>query len=268
MHTHTRRVLIGLAIVAAAVVAVPAEAGIYYKAVTDVDGQGDAGDVSVEGWVDGEKAKVEFLESGNPMTPAGGYLLSQDGGRTILLVNPEEKTYAVWDLAAMMGMMGGMMKSMGPLLKFEVSQPRVEKLADEDGGSLVGLTTRHYRYRTTYGMKVKVFGMGQESTVVSEQEIWATPQLQDLGLAVWLRKEPTKTGNEQLDKLIAAEMGKVAGFPLKSITVTTTTSQRGPATTTRSVMEVKELRRGDVPPGTFQLPAGYTEVQLLPAMPQ
>jgi hypothetical protein len=264
-----RTVCVALMILAAAVAAAPVRAGIYYKSVSRTEAQGAAAaDTTVQGWVDGEKAKIEFSASGNPMTPAGAYLLTQDGGRTVLLVNPEEKTYATWDLEAMLGVVGGVMKGMGPLLKFEVSQPRVEKLAEEDGGSLVGLPTRHYRYRTSYSMQVKVFGMGQENAVVTEQDIWATSQLQDAALGVWLRTGPPKTGNDQLDSLIAAEMGKVTGFPLKSITVSTSTGKRGQKTTTRSVMEVKELRRADVPAATFQLPAGYTETQLLPTMPQ
>jgi hypothetical protein len=259
------RKAIGFIVAALALVASPSAAGVYYKAVTAVEGQQGVGDTTVQAWIEGEKARIEFVESGNPLTPAGAYLLTQDGGRTILLVNPEQKTYAEWDLAAMAGVAGSVMKGMGPLLKFEVSQPRVEKLADEDGGSLLGLPVRHFRYRTSYTMKVKVFGMGQESSVVSEQDIWTTRQLEDVALGVWLLKEPPSFGNEQLDALVAAETSKIDGLPLKQTTVQTTTSKRG-QTTTRTHMEVKELRQGNPPAGSFQLPAGYRETQLLPTI--
>lgn len=252
---------------AVAVLAAPLWGGAYYKTVTTTDVQGGPGDSTVQAWVEGDKAKAEFVDSANPLTPAGSYLLTQDGARTILLVNPEDKTYAEWDLAAMMGMVGGVMKGMGPLLKFEVSQPQVEKLAEEDGGTLLGMPTRHYRYRTTYAMKVKVFGMGQETMVVSEEDIWSTDALADPGFGIWLRKTPPSFGNEQLDALVAAEMSKVSGLPLKRITVQTTTPKgRGKPTTTRTQMEVKELRRTDVPASTFQLPPGYRQVSLLPTM--
>ncbi|HYN23266.1 MAG TPA: DUF4412 domain-containing protein, partial [Thermoanaerobaculia bacterium] len=177
------------------------------------------------------------------------------------------KTYAAWDLQAMMGMVGSVMQGMGPLLKVEVSDPKVEKLLDEEGGTVAGLPTRHYRYRTAYTMKIKVLGMGREESVVTEQDIWATDRLQDVALGVWLRSEPPRTGNEQLDKLVAAEMKKTAGFPLKTVTVSTSTPKKGQPTTTRTTMEVTQLdTSADVAAASFEIPAGYEETEILMPM--
>ncbi|HEX5758265.1 MAG TPA: DUF4412 domain-containing protein [Thermoanaerobaculia bacterium] len=244
--------------------AVPATAGLRYQATTKTEG-GAASTMTVEGWVSGEKAKVLFRESTQPMTEAGTYLLTPDGGKTMYLVNPEEKTYAEWDLQAMLGMAGALTGGgMGPMFKMDFSEPKVEKLLDEDGGTVAGLPTRHTRFRTSYTVTVKVMGMGNTSDVVTEQDLWTTDQLQDVGLGVWLRAAP-RSGNEQLDKVIAAEMGKVAGFPLKSVTVSTTKGKKGKETVSRTTMEVTELDRTDVADSTFALPAGYQEIQLLPA---
>lgn len=250
--------------------AVPCAAGIHYRAVTkSQDASGRSTNVEVEGWVAGGNAKVVVRESGNPMFGEGAYLLTKDGGRTLYLVDPDEKTYAVWDLDAMMGMVGGIMQGMGPLLKVEFSDPKVENLGASDGGALLGLPTRRVRSKTSYSMKVKVLGMGQATDVVSEQEIWATTALSDVGLGIWLRSDPPKTGNEQLDKLIAAEAAKVEGFPLKTVTVSTST-QKGRSTTTRSTMEVTQLdTQVTVAEATFEIPAGYKETQMLvPGQPQ
>ena len=249
--------------------ALPALAGIHYKAVTKTEGepQNKAGNIEVEGWVSGDKARVEFKESGNPIAKAGAYLITKDAGKTIYLVDPEEKTYAEWDLQAMLGLAGAVMQGMGPLLKMEFSDPKVEKLLDEDGGTIVGQPTRHTRYRTSYNMKVKVLGMGNEANVVTEQDIWATDRLQDIALGVWLRSDPPRTGNPQFDKLIAAEVDKAKGFPLKTVTVSTTTQKKGgKTTTTRSTMQVTELdTSANVAAASFEIPAGYQETQLLPA---
>jgi Domain of unknown function (DUF4412) len=249
--------------------ALPAFAGIHYKAVTKTDDAKNPTNIEVEGWVSGDKAKVEFEESANPMAKAGAYLITKDGGKTIYLVDPEEKTYAEWDLQAMLGMVGSVMQGMGPLLKMEFSDPKVEKLLDEDGGTVSGLPTRHTKYRTSYTMKVKVLGMGNEASVVTEQDIWATDRLQDIALGVWLRSDPPRTGNEQFDKLIAAEVDKAAGFPLKTVTVSTTTQKKGKPTTTRSTMEVTQLNTSaDVAASAFEIPAGFQETQLLPTAEQ
>ena len=245
--------------------ALPAFAGIHYKAVTKTDDPKNPTNIEVEGWVSGDQAKVEFEESANPIARSGAYLITKDGGKSIYLVDPKEKTYAEWDLQAMFGLMGSVMQGMGPLLKMEFSDPKVEKLLDEDGGTVAGQPTRHTRYRTSYTMKVKVLGMGNEASVVTEQDIWATDKLQDIALGVWLRSDPPRTGNPQFDKLIAAEMDKAKGFPLKTVTVSTTTQKKGQKTTTRSTMEVTELdANANVAAASFEIPAGYQETQLLP----
>jgi hypothetical protein len=262
--------LIPTMVLAALCAAAPCFAGIHYQAVTKTqDAKDKSSATEVEGWVSGEKAKIQFKASANPTMEAGTYLLTRDGGKTLYLVNPEEKTYAEMDLQAMLGFVGGVMQGMGPLLKFEFSEPKVEKLLEEDGGTVAGLSTRHYRFRTSYTMKVKVLGMTNASDNVIEQDIWATDRLQDVALGVWLRSEPPRTGNEQFDKLLAAEMGKVRGFPLKTVTVTTTTQQKkGQQTVTRSSMEVTRLDDATVADASFEIPAGYQETQLLPTAPQ
>lgn len=255
--------LVALVTLAALSTAAPAAAGIRYKAVTKTQDAGGGMDMVVEGQVEGGKARVDFKESRNPLAQAGSYLVTKDGGRTVYLVDPEEKTYAVYDLQALLGAAGSMLQGMGPLLKFEVSEPKVEKLAEEDGGTVVGLPTRHYRFRTSYSMKIKVFGMGQANNVVTEQDIWATDKVQDPGLGVWLRSSQPRTGNEQLDRLIAAETGKVQGFPLKSVTVSTSTDKKGKATVSRVTTEVTELKTGvSVAESAFEIPAGYEEMQI------
>lgn len=259
---------LGRTILAAAlflILALPCFAGIHYKAVTKTEGPQN-GDVQVEGWAAGDNAKVAFVESaGNPVLKEGMYLITKDGGKTLYIVDPKEKTYAEWDLQALAGMAGSVMQGMGPLLKMEVSDPKVEKLLEEDGGTVAGLPTRHYRYRTAYSMKVKVLGMGREASVVTEQDVWATDRLQDVALGVWLRSAPPRTGNEQLDKLVTAEIGKTTGFPLKTVTVSTSTPKKGQPTTTRTTMEVTQLDTdADVSATSFEIPAGYEETQIMP----
>lgn len=250
-----------------ALAALPAFAGIHYKSVTKTeDAQTKGSSMEVEGWVAGEKARVEFKDSGNPAAKEGSWLLTKDGGKTIFLVDPEEKTYAEWNLQAMLGLVGSVMQGMGPLLKIEFSDPKVEKLLEEDGGTVVGLPTRHYKYRTSYLMKMRVLGMANEANVVTEQDIWSTDRLQDVALGIWLRSDPPRTGNEQFDKLITAEAGKTQGFPLRTVTVSTTTQKKGnKQTVTRSTMEVTQLdTSANVPGSSFEIPAGYKETQLVP----
>jgi uncharacterized protein DUF4412 len=252
--------------------AMPASAAIHYKAVTKTqDANAKNSEIQVEGWVSADKAKVAFLESaGNPMAKQGTYLLTKDGGKTLYLVNPEDKTYAEWNLQGLLGAMGAVMNGLGPLLKVQFSDLKVDKLAEEDGGVIAGLPTRHYKFRTSYTMSIRVFGMGNTSNVVSEQDVWATNKLSDVGLGVWLRAEPPRTGNAEFDKLLASESGKFQGFPLRMINVSTSTAQKGnKTTTTRTTMDVTQLdTNASASPATFEIPAGFKEVQIAPTPQQ
>ena len=102
MRYRSRTIIPALA-AALALAAAPAFAGIHYKSTTHTDGSSKVGDAQVEGWVSGAKARVDFRESGNPVAKKGSYLITKDGGKTVYLVNPEEKSYALWDLKAMIG---------------------------------------------------------------------------------------------------------------------------------------------------------------------
>ena len=265
-----RQLTLSLVSAAFLLAAVPCAAGIHYKSVTRTQAEGAkvrSSDTQAEGWVSGEKAKIVFVESnGNPMAQKGTYILTKDGGKTLFLVNPEDKTYAEWSLQGMLGAVGAVMNGMGPLLKVQFSDLKMDKVADEDGGVVVGLPTRHYKFHTTYTMTVKVLGMGNTANVVSDQDVWATTKVSDVAMGVWLRAEPPRTGNAEFDKLITAQAGKYQGFPLKVVTVSTSTPQKGnKATRSTSTIEVTQIdANASIPASAFEIPAGYKETQMVP----
>jgi hypothetical protein len=156
-------------------------------------------------------------------------------------------------------MVGQMMEAMGPMMNFDISNVEVEERGSAAGPELLGLPTTHYTYHTTYDMQIKVMGMGRSNHVETDQEIWSTTAVDDEAMTVWLRAAP-KSGFGELDELVQAEMGKVKGFPLKSVSRSTTTGQKGKRSTTSVVTtEVTELdRSADVPASTFEIPEGYT----------
>lgn len=242
--------------------ALPAAAGIHYTSVTTTEGPGTDQRTVAEAWVEGERAKVEFRDAGNPMLEKGTYILTTDGGKTLYLVDPKEKTYAEWDLEAMFEMLGNTMEAVQPMVNLQIENVEVEKLDSGSGPSMVGLSTRYAEYRTTYDMKIKVLGMGRANHVDTVQKIWTTDELGDAALGVWLRKAPT-TGFADVDELVKAEMGKIDGFPLKTVSTSTTTGQKKKRSqTTVTTMEVTELERGvSIPDSTFEIPEGYTRTE-------
>lgn len=235
-------------------------AGMVFTSTTTVEGGKGAEQQAskVKGWADGDRGKVEFIESGNPIMPAGSYLISKDGGKAVFLVNPKEKTYAKFDMEGMMQMAGGAMKMMN--MKF--SDPVVEKLGEELNGLVANLPTIHYRFRTSYSMSMNFMGMKSSTKVVKEEEIWSAPRLVEMALGIWFRKTPPKFGDPSLDNLVKAEMETIQGYPLKRVSVQTSTNEKGKTEVTKMTMETTSLEMALVPASTFEIPAGYTETDL------
>ncbi len=253
----------------AAALAAPAQAGIHYRATTKTDAaQGQGQSMEVEAWVDGDNAKVTFAESDNPILGEGTYLLTNDGGQTLYLVNPDEKTYSPFDLGAVVAGAGAMLKGMGAMVKISFSNQKVEKLGEEAGPAILGYKTTHYRFRTAYDSEIKVMGMGQSSHNETVTDTWATTELSDRGFGAWLRREPPSTGIADLDEMIANDVSKsIQGVPLKVVTVTKSKDQRGRETTATTTMEVTAMKEEAVPAAAFAMPKGYERTELVPAMP-
>jgi hypothetical protein len=253
--------------VAGLALAFQAEAGLTYKAKAETStDRGKPIQSVVEAKVEGSKARIEFRQSNNPLTGTGSVMVTEDAGETLYLLNTKDKTYAELDLEALTQMVGGLAGG-GGMLKMEIKNPKVETLLDQPGEPIQGVPTRHLRFKTSYTMTVKVFGMGSTSAVEEVQDVWSTTALADLGLRVWLQRDPPSFNHPDFDRLIQAEMKKIQGFPLKMETVNTSTDKKsGEVTTTRTTMEVTELKTNVLgfADSEFKVPAGYKEQPLFP----
>jgi hypothetical protein len=249
---------------AAALVATQALAGIYYEAKTTAAGRkgADMQNSTVKAWVAGDRAKVLFTDSENPMTKSGMYMITVDGGKTAYMVNPEDKQYFEWDIGSLAGMAGGMMK----MMNLKITDPRVVKLKEEAGDTIAGLPTVHYTYQITYGQSMKFMMIKKNSKISKVQEVWTAPKLVDKALGAYLRKEPPSMGDPEFDRLIRAEMAAMQGFPLRMKTVQTDTDEKGKSETTTTIIEVTKLElEFATPDSTFAIPPDYEKVEM-PAM--
>ncbi len=237
-------------------------------------------------WLDGSSARVEFETSDNPMMARGTYLLIQDGGKRIFLVNPAEKSYARLDVSALSS---GMDAMGGGAMEMKVENPKMEKLLEEPGGRILGRETTHYRYRTSYTLIVGMAMMKTAMTTDLVEDVWTAPEI----LAGAGQAMAQLDGAGPIREI--AELERVArasqrGLPLKRIVVskTSTTSKGGfgagvlshmmgggqrkvgndEATTTTT--EVRDLVEVALAPAFFEIPAGYAETEMMqrgPAMP-
>jgi hypothetical protein len=251
-------------------VALSAGAAVRFEATTvSTDEKGrEQEQFVVEAWVDGERARVEFRDSGLDMVSKGSYLVTTDGGQVVFMVDPEKQTYSRWDLDALLQAVGNLSAMSGGMVQMKFDNADVEDLGNQPGEPVAGLSTRVYRFQSTYDMRMKVMGFKKAYHVESDEEIWASPELDDPGFGAWLRKSPAKTGDSDLDGMVAALARDIDGFPVKAITVSRMTDDKGKTSVTRRVMEVTELEEvSSISSERFEVPEGYTEVDLLAGLP-
>ncbi len=253
--------------VVAALAALPAAADIRYTTRTSSGGDTPNSQMNMvaEGWVDGERAQIYFRESSNPWMKTGTYLYTPDAGRTLFLVDPEQKTYSEWDLEAILRFAGSVLRGMGPLLKFEVQDPEVKLVSEGPGPALLGLPTTEYELHSSYTMLVKVLGFKNQQSIREVSQIVTTTALPDMALAVWLRNDPPKTGHDGIDQLAERTWTATEGVTLKMRTESTVTGKKGKQQSSWTEFVVTELdANAGGPPDGYGYPESYTRTSMMP----
>jgi hypothetical protein len=243
-------------LVTALLLSATAHAGVVYSAKTKST-TGDATATTwVRGYLQGPNARLEFLQESS-IAP-GTYVLTRDGGKSFVQVDPEQKSYNSWQ-----GPQSNLtLTAAAKAAKTSVTDPKIEKLLDEDGGLILGMTTRHVRYRTTFSFTITLLH-SHTTHMVSEDDIWITQQIKDPALKQWLTAE---TG-EQADALTRSELAKINGVPLKRVTKLTSIEEDGESEDTNTEMNVTEIAERTLPESTFAIPAGYKKREA-PAQPE
>ncbi len=258
------------------VAAAPAFAGLEMTIVTKAEGGRGAemGNMVMNAQAEGDQARMDFVETRNPMFSKGSYMLVNAKGE-ITIVNPEKRTYYKLDIASMMEGMGGAMDAMAKAgFKLEFKDPKIEKLLEEPGGEILGYPTTHYRWHTTYTTVMHMPIMGDRTmTGDTVEDVWTTTAIV---LPATTMKAFAGMGqggqmSGELKKLVDAAKVKMTGFQLKRVVVTKGQGGKGSESTTTTT-EVTKLQKAEIPPTRFVIPAGYTETDMMqqqrgPAMP-
>jgi hypothetical protein len=218
-----------------------------------------ATDFQARAVLDGTRMRVDFI-SGNAYPP-GTYAIANDTARKLYFIDPTQKSYTELNLLAVASAIG---TSNIVISNFV---PTVTKM--DDRKLIAGLTADHYRLTMTYDITVtkKTVPLKQSARITIDK--WTTLAFGEIGLGV--NGQMLQTGNAQIDELIATELTRIKGFPLKeSIQVVTITPMKKqiqgsdlkvPATRTRTrEMTVTAIRHIEADAALFMVPAEYTRV--------
>jgi hypothetical protein len=274
------RLLIGCVAIPGLCFASLAFAGVQYTQVTSSGDEG--GNTTSEIMLEGGKFKSVFVASDMPMMNSGLYVLAT-GPNDIYMINPATHVYSRMNVKDMQRMGQDAQQMAGPdgdPMKAEYQDFKAVKELDEAGPVIVGLPTRHYQYSISYKEIRQPPGAPMKMTMNIEEvnEFWASKEFEMATPDGW--KDPTMVGgaasdqsNVQLQE-VERQMAE-HGFVLTR-EVTHKTSMGGMMAVMamgrggdaqKSSMEVTSLNRNaNFPAGTFDLPKGFTEVDMMNLM--
>jgi hypothetical protein len=192
-------------------------------------------------------------------------VVSNDGSRRLFFVDPTKKWYTEVNTSGVATALGASKIKIGNL-KSEVS-----KL--DDHPVIAGIAADHFRLTMTYDITVTLRTIPVTQHVSTEIDSWTTSKFGDVQAAAI--SGGFRTGNEELDQLIATENNKITGFPLRQVVTIHTKydvpngsklNTAGSRTITRETL-VTSVQETKATPGLFTVPVTYRRADL-PDLPR
>ena len=214
-------------------------------------------DITGRGVIDGDRSRVEFV-SGAGFT-SGTYVITTNGSRTMIFVDPSKKTYVEVNAAGVASAIGS--------ARITISNKKVNLTQLEDHPLMAGLPTEHYRLTIKYDITLAFGTIPLTQTVNEIIDKWVTQAFGEVA-ETFLAGGGIRTGNPDLDDLITTENTKIKGFALKqTISVTTTNDNPQIAGSklqlSRTLTQTRELTvtsiepKAKVPADLFIVPANF-----------
>ena len=238
-----------------------AQAGLRYTIVTDIlqeDTKVRKEHFVEEVTVDGDKARIDFLESDGSKDSNGGFILTVDGGKTFVLNKGDEAVCSDWSTDDFFATVGKLLDKGARFINADLQESRFVKELEEPGPEMHGYPTTHLRLLTSFAAKGRILFMRFEYGAEVIDEVWTTSGLE---LPAHERKwldATAKTSFEYIDKLAKQWNDAVRGTVLKQKSVVRLTNLDSKETSTKTetveVTKIEKLGSGQIPEGTFTMP--------------
>lgn len=237
-----------------------ASAAIQYefRQTTSSDAEGaEASDCSGRAVIDGEKARVEFVNCNS--YASGTYVLTTNGSRVLTFVDPAKKSFADVNAAAVASALG--------TTQISIANKKANMTEMPDHPVIAGIPTDHYRLTLDYDITVTFGNVPLTQTVHTIIDRWTTMSFGDAA-ETFLSSGVLHTGNADIDDLVAIENAKGKGFPLKQTMQTTMVNNRAQTSksklaVSRSTTVTRELTVTSIAPvakvaaTAFTVPPGF-----------
>lgn len=192
------------------------------------------------------------------MGEKGGYFLYDPS--SMMIVSPKDKQILKFTFDDLEKGMSALTANT-PGMRITISDVAVHFEELGAGEPLLGMSTTKYRVTQDYKVAMKVAFVNRNSTEHIVQDFWMADQKHGFANPFARMGGMRAGGGGAFAELISktaeanARMGK--GIPVRTVTTTTSTNDKGEHTTGVSTMELTELKAGDVDDALFVPPADY-----------
>ena len=256
-----KRLLVAVVI---AFVAVSAPAAIQYEYTqknTSPEDIEPTTDLRARAVIDGESSRIEFL-SGS-LYPPGTYVVSTDGWRRLLFVDPAKQWFTEVNTAGVATALGSG--------NIRIANLKTNIETKDDRPIIAGHPTEHTRLTLTYDITVTMRSIPLTQHVQTEIDTWSTTRFPAPAAGSFLNN--MRTGNDEIDRLLDGEIMKLKGFPLRQTVTTRTIADLPPARvqlkdmkpTARTMvrdMWVTSIREVASDASMFVVPASYRRADM------
>jgi hypothetical protein len=130
-------------------------------------------DGSTEGvmHVVGDRARIEIHDAEDE-NDGRVYLLLTNGGRTLVTVHPDERSYTETDAAKLEGIIGTAMRAVDVVMTMNMVNSSVNAERLGDGGEVAGLPTQRYRLSQEFEMEIGMMGQTERARHRIVSEYW------------------------------------------------------------------------------------------------
>ena len=224
----------------------------------------------------GDDAKLEILDASASTGGSevfggkGSYFIVKDGGKEILLVDPSQKQYMKWDIANMFAGMSKVLNAVGGLVKMQISDVKIDAQDLGAGPMVQGYPTRHIRMIQNYTVSASMFGKTSKTRSEATTDYYFAPSLKIANpfvsnsqqMAMMAQFDMFKNPDYQSQMAAAnAKLPKNA-VPLKMVTNTVSTDEKGKQETAVTTMEMVNFKATSIPASAFAVPSDYKMIEM------
>ena len=167
-----------------------------------------SGTTVFEAWSSSNDAKIQVLETDDRTVRKGFIIVAKDGGEIFQMTTPAGDEYVELTAKRMKELQAQRAAQRG----IELLDVKNEKVLEEKGKALIGISCTHFQFRIT--VKFKEGGVLHD--IVATNDIWVAPTIPNPNPKLNLLVNQGSTGIASFDD--AMQFGNLGGFPLQRIT--------------------------------------------------